>query len=209
MQVDINKDTFYVVIVHRTPSSSLQQFMDYMESQLTQLPSSAHCFVMGDFNIDMKNRKNVVRNNFCNLMYSFNLHPVIDVCTHITETSETFIDNIFSSVKYDSPIVIPNDVSDHCSIMVCIDIEKDMHNDSENRNRQYSYFDKSSINEMKERFEECDWSCLSECANYGDRFALWYEKVTNLINEVCIKTTITKKNERSAKKPWISPQSFS
>ena len=82
----------------------------------------------------------MVRNNFCNLMFSFNLHPVIDVCTRITETSETLIDNILSSVKYDSPIVIPNDVSDYCSIMVCIDIEKDMHNDSENRNRQY--FDK-------------------------------------------------------------------
>ena len=57
---------------------------------------------------------------------------------------------------------------------------------------------------MKERLEECDWSCLSECTNYGDRFALWYEKVTNLINEVCIKITIKKKNERRAKKPWIS-----
>ena len=75
------------------------------------------CAIMGDFNLEMSLQNDRICRNFCNTLFSFYMNPSINICTQITETSATLIDNIFVNFNYKESCVIPNDVSDHCGIM--------------------------------------------------------------------------------------------
>ena len=51
------------------------------------------------------------------------MNPSINICTWITKTSATVIDNIFVNCNYKKSRVITNDVSDHCGIMTAFEVD--------------------------------------------------------------------------------------
>ena len=80
------------------------------------------CAIMGDFNLEMSLQNDRICRNFCNTLFSFYMNPSINICTQITETSATLIDNIFVNFNYKESCVIPNDVSDNCEIMTAFEV---------------------------------------------------------------------------------------
>lgn len=58
-----------------------------------------HCWIMGDFNIDlMKNNTHKPTTDFIKMMFSNGLIPLINKPTRITTHSATLIDNILAVI---------------------------------------------------------------------------------------------------------------
>ena len=54
VEVNDGRNTFFVIVVYRPPSSSLQKFLRQYESLVDVLTLQNHPFyVMGDFNVDL------------------------------------------------------------------------------------------------------------------------------------------------------------
>ena len=72
-------------------------------------------FLVGDMNVDLI-EINTKSCRLLNIFRSFGLLPSINVPTRVTDTSTTYIDNIFSNVNPDSPRVV-SDTSDHFGVI--------------------------------------------------------------------------------------------
>ncbi|KAI8431926.1 hypothetical protein MSG28_004467, partial [Choristoneura fumiferana] len=86
----------YLGTVYRSPNSDIKSFLNHLESFLHKINIKHNSIICGDFNIDLKERTNIVT-DFLQVFLEHNLTPTIHEYTRITETSNTLVDNIFSS----------------------------------------------------------------------------------------------------------------
>jgi len=84
-------------VVYRHPSSSLDEFMDLLNSTIDIIhQENKLCLIMGDFNIDlMKIESRPESSNFLDTLGSYFFQPFILQPTRITNHSATLIDNVF------------------------------------------------------------------------------------------------------------------
>lgn len=92
-------ENFIIISVYRPPySTTLEEFYKELQNILEIIISENKlAFIAGDFNIDFKDHKNIVRVNFLLNSYSFDL--TFSESTRVTATSSTCIDNIITNFK--------------------------------------------------------------------------------------------------------------
>ena len=102
--------------IYRPPSADHNTFLTELQQLLSNpLLQNKHCFLMGDFNIDLlKYREDNFSQDFFDTLLSFSFIPLINRPTRFSPHSGTLIDNIFSNVERETDSgVILSDISDH------------------------------------------------------------------------------------------------
>ena len=119
--IENKKHNFFVFSIYRPPNSSKQLFKDYI-SNLSQNFNNKPLLLLGDLNIDILDEINNL--DFCNVMYSQNFFPLINIPTRITNTTAKCLDHIwynsFNSVRSGSFIL---DISDHYPVFTTLNVD--------------------------------------------------------------------------------------
>jgi exonuclease III len=106
-----------VLLVYRTPSSSMNQFINALESLLLHLRPTAKKFIlMGDTNVNLLALNSPSTKRLFSICSSLGLLPAITCPTRVTIRSKTLIDHIWLSVDLllmSVSSVIRTDTSDH------------------------------------------------------------------------------------------------
>ena len=95
-----NRDKNVIIAcMYRTPNSDIEMFNKELESILSKVNKEGKLiYLMGDTNIDLfKTNDHNKSSEFIDLVYSYNLFPLITKPTRVTENSATLIDNIFTN----------------------------------------------------------------------------------------------------------------
>ena len=82
-------------LIYRMPDSSVKVFNERMESNLNVITREKKiCYFMGDLNICfLKNESHKLTSDFIDIIYSYNVFPLISKPTRVTKTSATLIDH--------------------------------------------------------------------------------------------------------------------
>ena len=146
--------------------------------------------LLGDFNINL-------------LKY---LLPQVILPTRITESSQTLIDNIFTTTFARNCISgnILHSISDHLPQFFCVSSESLTHGGSESLPKTYANWSKFHNEEFNRDFCSLEWrEILSlEGGNIDISFDAFLSKVNSFVDRHVPTATLTKKQHN--KKPWIT-----
>lgn len=110
-----------IIGYYRPPDGSIDSFCRlFRENILAKFLSSDTLLSGGDCNIDLLN-PDVNTNLYCDLMYSYSLHPYITLPTRVRNNSRTLIDHFWGNVV--SVVrggLFETDITDHYITFVCL-----------------------------------------------------------------------------------------
>jgi hypothetical protein len=119
-----NSKNIVVGVVYRSPNQNLSLFLDKFNEILSTISkNNKHCYVMGDYNIDMYClNAHSATNEFVENLFSHMYLPLISMPTCITAHSATLFDNIFTNHLTQNLFsgIIINDLSDHLPVFVYV-----------------------------------------------------------------------------------------
>ena len=114
--------------IYRPPRGNINAFISRLEFMLNLYQSNFAQFplhLVGDYNIDiLKHLECASVQNFTNLMFSFNLNPIIRRPTRISNFSATLLDHMWTNdVHVKNSGIIRSLVTDHYSVFSIIEVE--------------------------------------------------------------------------------------
>ncbi|XP_045470540.1 uncharacterized protein LOC123677854 [Harmonia axyridis] len=196
------KRQFIVLSIYRPPNGSIKTFLSAMEKVLEKIhQENKEIIIAGDFNIELL-RPNKDASELLNLMESFNLNPVINQDTRVTDRSSSSIDNIFTNISDWESSVFNIHVSDHKAqkLSFLIEIEK-------NNNLKFCRF--YGLQEKKTFLEELfsqSWELVREAdtQNVDEQWNIFMSDFTNIFNKnFPKKLSINKKHLSKYRSPEI------
>ena len=97
-------------------NDSMADFINEMNEAFFDIDKMSGIILVGDFNINLlKLSDNLLFKEYLDNIFALGLYPTITLPTRITDTTATFIDNVYSNHltdKYSSGIIL-SDISDH------------------------------------------------------------------------------------------------
>ena len=206
-----NKPNYIVGCIYKHPGMSVNAFTAEFLSPFLQLVSKENksIVLLGDFNINLLNFDNSTEvGTFIDTLESYSLLPQVTLPTRITETSQTLIDNIFTT-SIDRKCVSGNvlhSISDHLPQFFCISSAPFAGNGCENLLNVYKDWSQFQSEEFSRIFHSLDWrEILSlEKRNIDTSFDAFLSNVNGLVDRHVPMATLTKKQRN--KKPWITSE---
>ena len=197
--------------IYRAHGTDTDAFVTDLSHCLTKITAeNKHCYVSGDFNLDLlKYDNNNLINNFVNMFYNHCMFPSIDRPTRITYNSATLLDNIFTNVidhKIKSGIFVAG-ITDHFPIY---QITSSI---STSNCRAYPNYYKSrlinekTIHDFHNQLCTINWDFVTEINCPNTSYNLFLDKFTEIYNSnFPVKTKKSTKSRRSRipQKPWIT-----
>lgn len=115
-------------VLYRSPNNNVNNFLEFLEDWYEQIIDlKLDNLIVGDFNIDISNKKNKKGLELKNLGNLFGLKQMVNDKSRVTRTSETLIDLVFTNNKKITADVIDNvKISDHSTIHVYYPINEQM-----------------------------------------------------------------------------------
>lgn len=189
--------------VYRPPNATYEESVDALETIIkTSTRKGKPVYILGDLNYNINSITNQTQ-NFLNMLESYGITPLINTPTRVTASSETIIDNIFSSQSEHVLLsgTIATDVdSDHLPVYAVMDkvLKKQ---DSE----QY-YYVRNYSDHNKERFRDklknTDFSSVYNEVE-TNKIVEAFDKIINPLYYSCFPKK-RKKVKCDDKKPWIT-----
>ena len=122
-----NKPNILVGCIYRHPSEDLSLFTSEFESIISNISQeNMPIHLMGDFNIDLiKYGQHKLTEEYLDMIFSYNLLPIITKPTRITHHTSTLIDHIYVNSTPDNITagIIVTDISDHLPVFCITDFE--------------------------------------------------------------------------------------
>ena len=84
----------FVCSAYRPPEFPLNHFIEELNQNLAKIPDNAEIILLGDFNVDYKQRS-TVRSRMQTLARAHSLEQIIASPTRITENTQSMLDLIF------------------------------------------------------------------------------------------------------------------
>ena len=153
-------DINYVVgTVYRHPNSNADDFMEFLNDNLTKLNLyHKRFFVFGDMNINTYKRTHC-RKDYLNLLSSNCATNIIDVPTRVTTSSATVLDHIITNQNKHQifPAVVDYDITDHYPVMALVNNKLIHKNVQPKFARSFAKFNSDSFNNdlQKEQIASC------------------------------------------------------
>lgn len=197
----VELDDYMVLVVYRSPSSKLEQFIKKLDECLMKITNknNKNIIICGDFNLDFPTDKTKTH-DLTDLMNSYLLKQQIFEHTRVTITSSSCIDNIFTDCNVFKAKVMFGIKSDHKAQKIVIDSEKEVIN--QHRYIPFTitrrFTNDSNINELKTALFD---SSVLKAANLN--FKLFFSEFIRLCNTY-IPVTQRKCMPRQACKSWIT-----
>lgn len=204
-----NKPNCIIGCIYKHPGMSVNIFNTEFLSPFLQLVSKENksIVLLGDFNINLLNFDSSTEvSSFIDTLESYSLLPQVTLPTRITETSQTLIDNIFTT-NTDRKCVSGNvlhSISDHLPQFFCISSASFTGNGCENLSNAYMNWSQFQSEEFIRNFRNIDWrEILSlDDRNIDTSFDSFLSKLNALVDRHVPIATLTKKQRN--KKPWIN-----
>ena len=206
IEIEIDSSKKVIGIVYRPPNSNVDTFTSLFNSILEKLRiNNRHCWIMGDFNIDlMKNDSHKPTTDFINMMFTNALIPLINKPTRITSHSATIIDNIFSN-RYDheGKMLQGNltlDVSDHYAQFHITETTK-----NHNHNSEYMIIrmkNKNNIEKYTNSINHFDWSKINDKTDCNQAYQYFSDTLKDIFNK-SFPIKKVKKRYRN-RLPWLT-----
>jgi hypothetical protein len=178
-------------------------YFSKLEEVLINSPSfiQQETFLLGDFNTDIKAKKNNLKASLDNFLRIFDLSQIIEDPTRITETSETIIDLIITSDK-DKVVqsgVLPCKLSDHNVIFCTRKVSRGFFN--KHNVTQIRSMKNYDVNVFKEKLGEIDWFQVINDENVNSAWKKFCKLFLGVVDVVApIKSVRLKQNCE----PWFS-----
>ena len=199
-----------ITTMYRPPAGNFEAFEHNLKHLLAKSNNKVF-YLAGDININLLQHSTVgIARNYMNTILQYNIMPIIDKPTRVTNHSSTLLDHILTNeTKVNSKItsgVITTDVSDHFptfSISNCIKANLDQNN---------AIFLKrlvntDSIQKFRVMLNEANWELLYECKDvdsaydfFSRTFLIHYNKAFPYVEH-----KVTNKNRKS---PWMTKALF-
>ena len=121
----VKSKNIIITCLKRPPGTNIELFNEHLEKLLRMVKENKSYFLVGDFNINLINSENhTATTNFVELLFSFDMYPLINKPTRISFDTATLIDNIFTNSYRDNLTgILINDISDHFPIFTVIQTE--------------------------------------------------------------------------------------
>ena len=167
-------------------------------------------YIMGDFNIDLLNYNTHCKTtDFLDLMFSFNMYPLISKPTRITSYKASLIDNIFTNTIHKSKYsgLIYSDLSDHFPIYCLCKDKENCFVPTHNKNYKKRLVDDRGIFMFKEKLGTTDWHTIYDNNDVNVCYDYFIDKFRTLYDEcfpVCTSTSRKFSHKVQFKKPWIT-----
>lgn len=193
---------FVIGIIYRKPNTDITEFQESLTDTLSNLKiDKHHCVLMGDFNVDLSSRSDVV-DEFLASLQCLGLEQLISSPTRKTKYSQTLIDHIYTNFHAGSSYagVILTDLSDHfpvCALFTNINYE-DIQGPKV-RFRNYKGYQKDKFNDD---IASLPWNEIYSCKDVNSA----YDKFIHLLGKVCdTHAPFVERSSRPGKsKPWIT-----
>ena len=162
--------------------------------------------LMGDFNIDLLNytSDNKVA-EFLDAMYSSSLLPLITHPTRISKTSQTLIDNIFSTIISDESKTgnITTVISDHFCQFVSLPLAENTDNKNSQFGRNFRNFDKEHFSQD---IKHVNWENILEIEKGDPNLSLekYLTKMNSILDKHLPLKKLFKQEILQRDKPWIT-----
>ena len=169
-----------------------------------KIPDNAEIILLGDFNVDYKQRS-TVRPRMQILARAHSLEQIIASPTRITENTQSMIDLIFvnNQPRVVSSGIYPLSISDHsliyCSIKAGVQKSGGCHRDI--NYRCYKHYDKSTF---VDDLEKSDWTFVDSLDDINEIVNKWCDTFSESANKHApIKT---KRVKTTVKAPWMTSE---
>ena len=173
------------------PDEFNTQYLPKLLSNISKEIKQKDFVLMGDFNIDLLNytSDNKVA-EFLDKMYSSSLLPLITHPTRISKTSQTLIDNIFSTIISDESKTgnITTVISDHFCQFVSLSLAENTDNKKSQFGRNFSNFGKEHFSQD---IKHVNWENILEIEKGDPNLSL--EKYLTKMNSILDKHLSLKK----------------
>ena len=126
--IEIDKDVFgtpssiVIGVIYRMPDSSVDMFSNRMNDVMNTIQNERKlCYILGDLNIGfLKHDEHRPTSTFLDVLYTYNVFPVISKPTRVTKNTATLIDHILINnidvSTYHKQGIICSDISHHYAI---------------------------------------------------------------------------------------------
>ena len=202
-----NNKSVIAACIYRPPNSDICNFTSSLRDILEILESEKkELYLMGDFNVDLLHSSLHGRTSeFLDMLYSFNIYPMITKPTRISPHRASLIDNIFSNAidKTTHNGIIYDDLSDHFPIF---SIHKNyvvpIHR-TQTKKVQKRIINEANLSSFKKKLNSIDWSCLKENNDVNESYDSFMDKFSNVYEE-CFPLKTTDKKSNRCRRPWIT-----
>lgn len=182
VKLTVGTHSIYVGVIYRSPSSSMVEFLNYLEEILEREDLMGRYFIlMGDFNIDVKQNSFYAR-KIKTIIKRNQKTQLVDFATRTTLHSSTIIDLVITNKEHDVAVrALDNRISDH-SIIEC-KMEIGVHN----RDRQSSKFQRKcgarQLEALQSELMKTEWNL--NYSNVNMSYDAFMEACNNLVNITC------------------------
>jgi hypothetical protein len=175
-KIIIGDGSIFIVTAYRSPLGNFQLFLSKLGSMLDVLIGScesSRIILTGDFNCDMlSNTRN--REDFVNLLRSFNLFNNVSSPTRCTNHTRTLLDDIISNIDPNliTTKVISSDISDHYPVLSKFSI-------IQNTSAKFCtmrYFTESNKASFLSSLSAESWTDVLSASDFNDKFNLFHDK---------------------------------
>ena len=191
-----NDKNIIIGSIYRHHHHSINEFNNYLEDII----KNKLIYLAGDFNIDILKNNEKYIDDFLDLIYSYSLYPPILRLTHITNKSETLIDNILTNDLNNIGGILMFDTSDHFPNFTIT--KKKIKLNKDEKHKMIRDFSNKNINNLKTCMNDFNWKDSLEI--HGDVNSAYNEftKIfTNMLNKF---TPLKKKNTKAKTKSNLS-----
>lgn len=172
---------YLIVIVYRSPSSSIADFLKNLEKIMDDVLAlnSENLYVMGDLNIDLS-QNSFYREKLLKLMRNAGLNQKVQDYTRITENSKTIIDLVFTNDK-EAKIAVKRTpkITDHDIISVTVENKNQTRepNNETYKSRDIKRIKETNIGEIliKKKWSNGDVNHMLD---------VYYNNIIEVINEI-------------------------
>ena len=185
---------------YRPPNGNLDKAVKYLSDCLSQLNlSKLNLFIMGDLNINYKNKTSGNYKKLHFLIQSHGLSQYISTTTRNTDKSKSHIDLAITNSKYISNSgTLDHYVSDHQPIFIVHKKGRDVRQSVEFEGRSYRSFNKD---DFKGALLGVDWSNFYELTDPDRAWAFILDSIIPILDKMCPIRSFHVKNYRP---DWIT-----
>lgn len=201
MELNSNFGKYIFLCVYRSPSGNFDIFLENLTCVLLGLKSQHKQIILcGDFNTNF-NSKCKKAQLLVDTLRSFGLLLRVIKNTRITKTSETCIDNIFTSNEHGSIDVIDAGLSDHCVQLLSI-IKQPEKNKADYVQRRT--FKKEQIDSFGLALSLTSWDKMYEIESVNDMFDEFMNIFNALFDDAFPLKTTRINNQNKSKTNWYT-----
>ena len=181
--------------MYRPPTGNLSKAIAYLDNSLKSFNlSKTDIFLLGDMNVNYKNKKSPAYKRLNFFAKSNGLIQCIDTTTRVTEKSKSIIDLILTNSKFiKSSGSLDHHISDHQPIYIIHKKGRDNRPTVEFQGRSYRNFDKIVF---QEKLSQVNWTDFFSIGEVNEAWQFLFDQINIILDQMCPIKSFKIKNYR-------------